>query len=48
MHFTKVQISELILVEDLCDIFRTGQCDYTIEMVWEKWQEMCDWSRKDY
>lgn len=62
MHFTKVQISELMrkyaekenalheqrkaeamywvystLVEDLRDIFRIGLCDYTIEMVWEKW-----------
>ena len=36
------------LAADLRDIFRTGQRDYTVEMAWEKWQQM--WNRwgKDY
>ncbi|MBQ5721957.1 MAG: transposase, partial [Bacteroidaceae bacterium] len=29
-------------------IFRTGQRDYTIEMAWAKWQDMCDKWGKDY
>ena len=30
------------LAADLRDVFRTGQRDYTVEMAWTKWQEMCD------
>ena len=30
------------LTANLRDIFRTGQRDYTIEMTWTRWQEMCD------
>ena len=33
---------------DLRDIFRTGQPDYTVEMAWAKWQDMCDRWGKDY
>lgn len=36
------------LAADLRDIFRTGQRDYTVEMAWQKWQEMCDRWGKDY
>ena len=36
------------LAADLHDIFRTGQRDYTIEMAWKKWQEMCERWGKDY
>ncbi len=36
------------LAADLRDIFRTGQRDYSIEMAWQKWQEMCDRWGKDY
>lgn len=36
------------LAADLRDIFRTGQRDYTVEMAWTKWQEMCDRWGKDY
>lgn len=36
------------LASDLRDIFRTGQRDYTIEMAWKKWQDMCEKWGKDY
>ncbi len=36
------------LAADLRDIFRTGQRDYTVEMAWRKWQDMCDRWGKDY
>lgn len=36
------------LAADLRDIFRTGQRDYTIEMAWEKWRQLCDRWGKDY
>lgn len=36
------------LAADLRDVFRTGQRDYTLEMAWEKWQDMCDRWGKDY
>ena len=36
------------IAADLRDIFRTGQRDYTIEMAWAKWQDMCDKWGKDY
>lgn len=36
------------LASDLRDIFRTGQRDYTIEMAWKKWQDMCERWGKDY
>ena len=32
----------------LRDIFRTGQRDYTVEMAWNKWQDMCNRWGKDY
>ena len=32
----------------LRDIFRTGQRDYTVEMAWAKWQDMCENWGKDY
>ena len=37
-----------MLAADLRDVFRTGQRDYTVEMAWSKWQEMCDRWGKDY
>lgn len=36
------------LATDLHDIFCIGQCDYTIKMGWEKWQDMCNQWGKDY
>ena len=36
------------LAADLRDSFRTGQRDYTVEMAWTKWQEMCDRWGNDY
>ncbi|MCM1138571.1 MAG: IS256 family transposase [Muribaculum sp.] len=36
------------LAADLRDIFRTGQRDYTVELAWDKWQEMCDKWGADY
>ena len=36
------------LAADLRDVFRTGQRDYTVEMAWTKWQEMCDGWGSDY
>lgn len=36
------------MAADLRDIFRTGQRDYTVEMAWTKWQDMCDRWGKDY
>ena len=35
-------------VSDLRDIFRSGQRDYSIEMAWKKWQDMCERWGKDY
>lgn len=47
--FAKVNYGDKgALAADLRDIFRTGQRDYTIEMAWEKWQEMCERWAKDY
>ena len=47
--FAKVRHGDkTALTADLRDIFRTGQRDYTIEMAWTKWQEMCDRWGKDY
>ena len=41
--FAKVRHGDkAVLVADLRDIFRTVQRDYTVEMAWTKWQEMCD------
>ena len=36
------------LAEDLRDVFRTGQRDYTVEMAWKRWQDLCDRWGKDY
>ena len=36
------------IAADLRDIFRTGQRDYTVEMAWNNWQDMCDRWGKDY
>lgn len=36
------------LAADMRDIFRTGQRDYTVEIAWTKWQDMCDRWGKDY
>lgn len=47
--FAKVRHGDkAALAADLRDIFRTGQRDYTVEMAWTKWQEMCDRWGKDY
>ncbi len=47
--FAKVRLGgKAALAADLRDIFRTGQRDYTVEMAWTKWQEMCDRWGKDY
>ena len=36
------------LAEDLRDVFRTGQRDYTVEMAWKRWQDLCDRWGKGY
>lgn len=36
------------LAADLRNVFRVGQRDYTVEMAWEKWQELCRRWGKDY
>ncbi len=47
--FAKVRHGDkAALAADLRDIFRTGQRDYTIEIAWSKWQDMCDRWGKDY
>ena len=47
--FAKVRHGDkAALAADMRDIFRTGQRDYTVEMAWVKWQEMCDHWGKDY
>ena len=47
--FAKVRHGDkAVLAADLRDIFRTVQRDYTVEMAWTKWQEMCDRWGKDY
>ena len=47
--FAKVRLGdEAALATDLRDVFRTGQRDYTVEMAWSKWQDMCDRWGKDY
>lgn len=47
--FAKVRHGDkAALAADLRDIFRTGQRDYTVEIAWTKWQDMCDRWGKDY
>ena len=47
--FAKVRHGDkAALAADLRDSFRTGQRDYTVEMAWTKWQEMCDRWGNDY
>lgn len=47
--FSKVRHGDkAALAADLRDIFRTGQRDYTVEMAWSKWQDMCEHWGKDY
>jgi putative transposase len=36
------------LASDLRDVFRTGQRDYTVEMAWKAWQDLCVRWGKDY
>ena len=36
------------LAADLRDVFRTGQRDYTVEMAWKAWQDLCQRWGKDY
>lgn len=36
------------LAADLRDVFSTGQRDYTVEMAWSRWQDMCEKWGKDY
>lgn len=36
------------LAADMRDVFRTGQRDYTVEVAWQKWRDMCDRWGKDY
>lgn len=36
------------LAEDLRDVFRTGQRDYTVEMAWQRWTSLCEKWGKDY
>ena len=36
------------LADDLRDVFRTGQRDYTVEDAWKRWQDLCDRWGKDY
>lgn len=47
--FAKVRHGDkAALAADLRDVFRTGQRDYTVELAWRRWQEMCDRWGKDY
>lgn len=47
--FAKVRHGDkAAMAADLRDIFRTGQRDYTVEMAWTKWQDLCDRWGKDY
>ena len=47
--FAKVRHGDkAALTADLRDLFRTSQRDYTVEMAWAKWQDMCDRWGKDY
>ena len=47
--FAKVRHGDkAALAADLRDIFRSGQRDYTVEMAWTKWKEMCDRWGNDY
>lgn len=47
--FSKVRHGDkAALAADLRDIFRTGQRDYTVEMAWTKWRDMCERWGKDY
>lgn len=39
---------KLALAEDLRNIFRTGERDYTRDMAWSRWQELCDSWGKTY
>jgi putative transposase len=36
------------LASDLRDVFRTGQRDYTVEMAWKAWLDLCERWGKDY
>lgn len=36
------------LAADLRDVFSTGQRDYTVEMAWSGWQDMCEKWGRDY
>lgn len=36
------------LASDLRDVFRTGQRDYTVEMAWKAWMDLCERWGKDY
>ena len=46
--FDTLKERSVLKASDLRDIFRTGQRDYTIEMAWKKWQDMCERWGKDY
>lgn len=36
------------LADDLRDVFRTGQRDYTVEMAWQRWTDLCERWGEDY
>jgi len=38
----------MALAEDLRDVFRTGQRDYTLDEAWERWTGLCEGWGKDY
>ncbi len=42
------QDDKAALADDLRDVFRTRQRDYTVEEAWKRWQDMCDRWGKDY
>jgi len=39
---------KMALAEDLRDVFRTGQRDYTLDEAWERWTGLCEGWGKDY
>lgn len=47
--FAKVRHGDkAALASDLRDVFHTGQRDYTMDMAWKTWQDLCERWEKDY
>ena len=48
MTANRKHIAHFVVCQHVSSFFRTGQRDYTVEMAWNKWQDMCDRWGKDY